>query len=154
MKIVYVSGPFIGDGTKKAIEKNIQTAKEYVSALANRRIGFFSPHLNNVELSDGDVTGSQRFFYEQDSEFLVRSDALLAIPGWEKSFGAKQEIKIAEALGLPIFYPKFPEDINDLEEWYYKADGPGKGAKKEIDWDKVIDIRRAMSKYTFSDSAA
>ena len=150
MKIVYVSAPFVGDGTKKCIEENIKKAKEYANALASKSIGVFCPNAHDIQPVNFDLTKRQKFFYELDSEFLVRSNALVAIPGWQTSFGARNEVKIAEEMGLPIFYPKSPDDLKEIEDWYFKSDEQGETPQDNVDWDKVIDIRRAMSKYTFA----
>ena len=150
MKIVYISGPYIGGGTKAVIEKNIQIAKEYAKALANRKIGFFSPHLNDVGIDTNDISEAQRFFLEQDAEFEIRSDAIIFIPGYENAFGCKYEEKIAIELGLPRFYPKSPEDLDEVEKWYLKDEDSKETVKQTIDWDKVVELRRAMSKYTFA----
>ncbi len=153
MKIVYVSAPFVGDGTKNCIEENIKKAKEYANALANKGIGVFCPNAHDIQPTALDLTKRQRFFYEMDSEFLVRSDALVAIPEWETSFGVRHEVEIAKEMGLPIFYPKSPDDLKEIEDWYFKEDESGGAPQDNVDWDKVIDMRRAMSKYTFAKTA-
>ena len=148
MKVVYISGPFVGDGTKKSIEQNIQRAKEYATVLANKKIGIFCPHLYNLDLDEKDLTKRQRYFYDLDGELLVRSDAVVVLPDWEKSFGARHEIKIAEELKLPIFYPKSVSDLDEVEKWYFSDDAKentGTGTNS----DKVTDIRSAMSRYMF-----
>ncbi len=156
MKIIYVSGPIVGNASKKNVQKvikaNMQTAEKFVTALANNGVGFFSPHLNTVKLTGKTLQESQKYYYELDTEFLIRiADAIVVLPGWETSFGVRNEIKIAKELGLPTFYPKSPEDLDEILEWYNKAsetEEPTK-AKENVDWDKVIDIRHALSKYKF-----
>lgn len=152
MKIVYISGALIGNGSKELINKNIQTAREYANVLASKKIGVFCPHIYDLDPNIQDLTERQRYFYNLDSEFLINSDAVVFIPGWETSFGARQEEKIADALELPKFYPKSPSDTAEIEAWYYKDDNSCKEAKdrKDIDWSKVIDIRRSMAKYVFA----
>jgi len=43
MKIVFIAGPYTGDGTFESIERNIREAEKYQIALANKEIGFFAP---------------------------------------------------------------------------------------------------------------
>ncbi|HLD78725.1 MAG TPA: DUF1937 family protein, partial [archaeon] len=52
--------------------------------------------------------------------FLTKvADAVLAVPGWERSNGARREVEWARANGLPVFFPKSPapEDIAEVVEW-------------------------------------
>lgn len=157
MKIIYISAPFIGNGTKEAIKKNIQTAGEYAKVLAQNEIGFFLPHVHSVEITGLDVTSLQRFYYNQDSEFLIRAaDALIALPGWETSYGASHEIEIAKALELPMFYPKSPDDLEEVIKWCKQNEGKHEDdleEEKEIDWKKVIALKSALSRYTFAKAA-
>lgn len=166
MKIVYISGPVVGNATssniKATIEKNINEAKKYAETLANKGIGFCCPHIHNVELHNKSVTESQRYYYDLDSEFLIRTaDALIAIPGWETSNGAKYEIEIAKTLKLPIFYPKSPDDLSEITAWVNENNSDTEDNRKvretreeTIDWNKVIELKRALSKYRFVSRAA
>ncbi len=119
MKIVFIAGPYIGDGTVESIEKNIREAEKYQIALAEKQIGFFCSHTHTEHFSSKKgVKAPEDFYYELDLEFLKRSaDAVLAVPGWENSKGATKEIELAKQLGLPIFYPKDPSDIDDILKW-------------------------------------
>ena len=45
------------------------------------------------------------------------ADAILAMPTWEKSLGAKREIEWAKEKGMKIFYPADPTDIEDIVTW-------------------------------------
>ncbi|GEM_PF-1334055 len=166
MKIVYISGPVVGNATqtniKATVEKNITEAKKYAETLANNGIGFCCPHVHNVELQNKSVTDIQRYYYDLDSEFLIRvADALIAIPGWETSNGAKHEIEIAETLKLPIFYPKFPEDLHEVIKWCKENETDSSTEREErenregnIDWSKVVELKRALSKYRFISNVA
>ena len=149
MKIAYISGPFVGDGTKESIKKNIEKAREYANALASKRVGVFCSHIHDLDPTIQDLTERQRYFYELDSEFLIKSDAVVFIPGWEDSFGGRLEKKIADELGLPQFFPKSPENTTEIEKWYFQEESK-EDVKKSVNWDNVIDIRRAMSKYIFN----
>ena len=41
---------------------------------------------------------------ECDLAWLENVDAVLALPGWETSVGATNELERAEELGIPVFY--------------------------------------------------
>ncbi len=119
MKIVFIAGPYIGNGTVESIEKNIREAEKYQIALAEKQIGFFCAHNHTEHFSSKKgVKAPEEFYYKLDLEFLKRSaDAVLAVPGWENSKGATREIELAKQLGLAIFYPKNPSDINAILKW-------------------------------------
>ncbi len=122
MKIVFIAGPYTGDGSRESIERNIREAEKYQLALANRQIGFFCPHNHTEHFSSGKgATAPEQFYYDLDLSFLMRTaDAVLAIPGWEKSKGAMKELDWAKKNALPIFYPKHVDDLKEVEEWYAK----------------------------------
>lgn len=119
MKIIFIAGPYTGDGTFESIERNIREAEKYQIALANKEIGFFCAHNHTEHFSSKKgATAPEDFYYELDLQFLKRlADAVLAMPGWEQSWGAKREIEWAQKNNLPIFFPKSPDDIQDIVEW-------------------------------------
>ncbi len=120
IKIIFIAGPMTtgGDGSREYVAKNIQVAEQYTVALANVGIGFFCAHTHTSFHHSKGSHAPEDFYYEMDFEFLKRAaDAVLAIPGWEKSFGAKREIDWARANNLPVFYPKSPEDIDNIIAW-------------------------------------
>ena len=118
VKIVFVAGPYIGDGSYQTIEKNIREAEKYQIALANQQIGFFCSHNHTEHFSHKGANAPEEFYYQLDLHFLKNiADAVLVVPGWESSFGTKREIATAKEIGLPIFYPKSPQDIDEIIKW-------------------------------------
>ena len=120
MKIVFISGPLTtgGDGSRRYIENNIKKAEEFSVALANAGIGFFCAHSHTSFHHEKGSIALEKFYYDLDFQFLMRiADAVLAVPGWEKSFGAKEEIKWAQNNNILVFFPKNPEDIDDIKQW-------------------------------------
>jgi len=43
-------------------------------------------------------------FYNYSISWLEVSDAVILVPGWEKSIGTKKEIERADELGIPVTY--------------------------------------------------
>ncbi|MDP3900123.1 MAG: DUF1937 family protein [bacterium] len=117
MKIVFIAGPYFGEGDYGKIEENIRCAEKYQIQLANNGIGFFCPH-NHTEHFEKKAKAEEKFYRELDMLMLSKvANAILAIPGWEKSSGAKAEIEWAATNNLKVFYPKSPEDIEDIVIW-------------------------------------
>jgi len=118
MRVVFIAGPYIGDGNYEVIERNIREAEKYQIALANHQVGFFCSHCHTEHFSCGKATATEDFYFNLGMQFLGRiADAVLAVPGWEKSNGARYEIEWAKKKGLPVFYPKDPGDIREIVEW-------------------------------------
>lgn len=59
----------------------------------------------NLMLRDGERL-SVEDYYRYSMAWLEVSDAVLVLPGWEKSKGTLNEIKRAEELYMPIYYYK------------------------------------------------
>ena len=117
MKIVFIAGPYFGDGKPETIQANIERAETYQVALANLGIGFFCPH-NHTHRFEIKAKQGEGFYRELDRDFIDRSaDAVLAMPGWEASTGARSEIEFAKQKGLPIFYPKSQGDLDEVIAW-------------------------------------
>jgi len=52
MKIIFIAGPYFGDGNSNKIEENIRIAEKYQIALTNNKIGFFCPHNHTEHFSE------------------------------------------------------------------------------------------------------
>ncbi len=121
MKVVFIAGPLTtgGDCTKENIERNVKIALEYTIALAKERVGFFCAHTHTThENGHGGITAPEQFYYDMDFEILKKvADAVLAIPDWEKSVGAKKEVEWAKQNNKKIFYPKNQSDLKEVIEW-------------------------------------
>ncbi|MFA5987346.1 MAG: DUF1937 family protein [Candidatus Paceibacterota bacterium] len=121
MKIVYIAGQLTTgwDGKdRNFLAEKINEAEKYQVALVNAGVGCFCPHAHTSFHYEKGSVAPESFYYEMDMEFLKRAaDALLAMPGWEKSKGAKVEVEWAAKNNLQIFYPKSAGDINDIIVW-------------------------------------
>ena len=117
MRIIFIAGPYFGKGNREEIEKNIRTAEKYQIALANARVPFFCAH-NHTEHFEEKAKAPEEFYRKMDMEILRRAcDAILALPDWETSSGAREEIKWARENNLPVFSPKSPNNLDEVIAW-------------------------------------
>jgi len=117
MKIIFIAGPFRGDGSKEAKEKNIEVARRFVHLFIENNVPYYSPHLN----IDKEVTylgiDKSELAWNLNGELLLRCDALAVLPGWETSNGTKTEIENATKRNIPIFYLDKREVIQEIIDW-------------------------------------
>lgn len=113
MKLIYIAGPFRGPNHWE-VEENIRRAERL--ALIAWQIGgcaVICPH-TNTRFFDG--AAPDAVWLEGDIEILRRCDAVLTTMDWERSSGARKEVEIAGALGLPVFH-----DPVALKVWLEQA---------------------------------
>ena len=117
MKIIFIAGPYFEDGNQDKIEKNIREAEKYQIVLANQGIGFFCAH-NHTEHFEKKANAPEDFYRELDMLILQKAaDAMIAIPGWEKSKGTRAEVEWAQKNNLKIFFPKSPNNLEKIIRW-------------------------------------
>lgn len=122
MKIIYIAGPYSGDSRPETIERNIREAEQYALALSDRQIGFFCSHAHTEHFTTSKGSKApEQFYYDMGMEFLQRCEAVLAIPGWEASKGAREEVEWAKAHHMQVFYPKNPDDLDAVVQWSKKT---------------------------------
>lgn len=120
MKIIFIAGPYFSNGNLDKIEENIRCAESYQIALANNGIGFFCPH-NHTEHFEKKSKASEDFYRELDMLFLKQvANAVLALPDWKNSKGARAEIKWAKKNKIKVFFPNSPDDLDDIIKWSKK----------------------------------
>lgn len=90
-------------------QRNIFAARLTASDVV--RLGAYpvTPHAN---LADFESLQSQEWFYEATLADMRTCDAVLTVPGWEASVGARGEVAEARRLGIPVF-----ETIDELRAW-------------------------------------
>lgn len=98
--LIYVSGPY--SGTPEQTKNHIAAARQVSIKLWEMGHAVICPHLNtaNFEL---DCKATYEQYIEGDLNMIARCDALVMLPGWEGSKGAKIEYSYASALDIPIF---------------------------------------------------
>lgn len=99
MKVVYIAGKYRGK-TPWDVEQNIQAAQAVAAKVISAGHMPLTPH-KNTEHMEG--LADDAFFLAGTMELLRRCDAVVLVPGWERSVGARAEVVEANRLGLPVF---------------------------------------------------
>ena len=89
----YLSGPMTGlpDYNRSAFD---EVAKD----LREKGYAVFSP----AEVGHRDQIMSRSWYMRKDIQALLQCDAVMMLPNWEQSEGAKLEFEIAKQLELPV----------------------------------------------------
>ena len=113
---VYIAGPYMAKGGGHdwayypEIDEHINEARRWAIKLVDNRIPYFCPHLNSAHFEVFCPAAKPEFWYNLDNLFLPPASALLLIPGWLDSRGARDERGLAESLGIPCYnYGEFYE---------------------------------------------
>ena len=59
--------------------------------------------INPAELDGGKTGEPWEYYLRRDIPHLLSADAVAVLPGWRQSRGARLEVVIAEAMGMPLF---------------------------------------------------
>lgn len=113
--LIYLSGPYRGN-----IAKNIEAARRVAVELWEQGYTVICPHLNTAFFErDCKITDD---YIRRDLEIVSRCDAVILLPGWQCSEGAREEKRAAEDLGIAVYeYPDRPP-IEDVRERYRLVD--------------------------------
>jgi hypothetical protein len=125
---VFIAGPYRAltgehDGSVYyEIDQHINEARRWATKLAQSEIPFFCPHLNSAHFEVLAPETPPEFWYQMDMVLLERASALLLIPGWQESTGARAEKRRAEELNIPCF---------TFDVWYELVDFWSAGASRK-----------------------
>lgn len=102
--VIYLAGKYRGD-----IDANIKAAREIAIELWEAGHTCISPHMNTQNF-ERDCNLPEREYIKRDLQIVARCDAVVMIPGWHDSEGAKDEWAYAFRNGIPIYqWPDYPE---------------------------------------------
>lgn len=76
-----------------------------------RNVGFkvFDPS----EIFDGDQTLAKEIYMREDIAAVLKASMVVTLDGWEQSSGARLEVEVAKACGIPIIsYDELTENIS------------------------------------------
>ena len=106
--ILYISGPY-SPGNGRTVAENIAVARAHAEAAWRQGWAAFCPHLNTAGFEIDCPEISHEEWLDGDLAILDRLDpavdAVLLLPGWERSKGAQLERDWALHLNLEVFGP-------------------------------------------------
>lgn len=102
MRKVYIAGPYRAD-TPLGVDRNIMVAREAMAALLEMGYAPFCPHAMTAHFEHDFPAIPDEVYLRTDMEWLRLCDAVLMLPGWEKSSGAKAEAAEATRLDIPVY---------------------------------------------------
>lgn len=93
---MFVAGPY----TAGDVAQNVKRAIDAADRMMSMGLAVFVPHLSHFQ----HMIHARPYAHwtANDNEMLRRCDALFRLPGL--SVGADDEVRLALALGLPVFY--------------------------------------------------
>jgi len=113
IKVVYIAGPYRAANAWDR-EENIRAAERLALEVWRMGHAALCPHTARTEfaLAERARSANNRYFegalpdpvfLDGDIAMLLRCDAVLMTPDWERSAGAAHERDIAIANGIPVF---------------------------------------------------
>lgn len=133
-KHIYLSGPMTG--LKNC---NFDAFKNATYDLKSKGFKVFDPSTTD----GGDTSKPWEYYMRIDIKEVSQCDAVVVLPGWEKSKGAKEEVRVARMLKIPIFsYPSLDYlGVDPLAEQANKFNTQdSKGATKFDDGKARLDL--------------
>lgn len=108
MRVIYIAGPFRAP-TPWQVEQNVRRAEEAALEVWKLGAAVLCPHTNTRYFS-GEAADS--LWLDGTMELLRRCDAVMVLPGYDRSAGTKAEVVEAERLHMPVF-----GNLAALERW-------------------------------------
>lgn len=108
MLIVFIAGPYRSP-TEWGLIQNIRAAEDAALQVWGLGAAAMCPHKNTAHFGGA---ADDSVWLEGAKAMLLKSDAVLALPEWQKSEGATGEVALASQNDIPVF-----ESIEDLRAW-------------------------------------
>lgn len=112
MKVIYIAGKYRGPNAW-AVEQNIRAAEEVAAKVWAMGHVAMCSHANARHMLEG--VCSEEHALAGTLELLRRCDAVVLVPNWRDSAGARAEVAEAKRLGIPVLHE--PEHINEAALW-------------------------------------
>ena len=91
--MIYLSGPMTGYP-----EFNYPAFRKAATVLRMQGLEVFDPS----ECFDGDQGLSKEVYMREDIAAVLKASIVVVLDGWEQSSGARLEVEVAKAIGVPV----------------------------------------------------
>jgi hypothetical protein len=91
--MIYLSGPMTGYP-----EFNYPAFRKAATVLRMQGLEVFDPS----ECFDGDQGLSKEVYMREDIAAVLKASIVVVLDGWEQSPGARLEVEVAKAIGVPV----------------------------------------------------
>jgi len=108
MRVVYLAGPFRGKDHWE-IAENIRNAERLALEVWKMGAACLCPHANTAHFQNA---APDEVWLNGDLEMVLRCDAMLMTPDWQRSSGATTERSLAMQHRIPVLY-----QLHDLLQW-------------------------------------
>ncbi len=98
MKVIYIAGKYRGPNAW-AVEQNIRAAEDVAARVWAMGMVALCPHANSRHM---DGVASDEVFLAGTLELMRRCDAVVLVPNWRDSEGARAEVAEADRLGIEV----------------------------------------------------
>lgn len=119
---IYIAGPYRAD-TPEQVDADIEVARQTMAALY--RLGHvpFCPHSMTARFERDFPEFPNDLYLATDLVWLRFCDAILMLPRWAQSTGARVELALASRLGLQEFFgtEAVPEVAQEARLWAQDA---------------------------------
>lgn len=102
MKLIYIAGPYRGK-TREAVELNIATARRVALLIAQAGHMPVIPHANTAGFEHLDPDIPDQFWLDGTLALMLKCDAVVLCPGWDKSSGTLAEIRKAVEHDIGVY---------------------------------------------------
>lgn len=113
--IFYVATPYTHPN-KEVMRLRRDLVTEYCARQSRKGFVIFSPITHSHEIALYGTPTSWGFWQQIDKEFLRVCDymVVLTLPGWKDSIGVTAERDHCDDAGIPVFYTKWEEDLDEV----------------------------------------
>ena len=95
--LLYLAGP-ISKNVNASQEVNVAGGQAWALRFRGNGWSVVSPHYNSVEIPGWTLDD----YLAEDFEIIARCDALVLLPGWQDSRGARREVEFASSRGIQV----------------------------------------------------
>jgi hypothetical protein len=120
--VIYVAGPYRAP-TPWEVEQNVRRAEELALGVWRLGMAALCPH-TLARFYNGSFPDEAAL--RLDLAMVARCDAVLLVPGWERSVGARGEKDYASRAGIPVF-----ESLFGVDEWR-ESGAPGRAVDRLV----------------------